>query len=59
MAFIGRRLLVALGVVLVATIVIFALVSARGDPLRALRHRPGVSTQTISNLEHEYHLDEA
>jgi peptide/nickel transport system permease protein len=59
MAFIGRRLLVALGVVLVATIVIFALVSARGDPLRALRHRPGVSTQTINNLEHEYHLDEA
>jgi peptide/nickel transport system permease protein len=58
MAFIGRRLLVALGVVLVATIVIFALVSARGDPLRALRHRPGVSTQTITNLEHEYHLDE-
>jgi peptide/nickel transport system permease protein len=58
MAFIGRRLLVALGVVLVATIVIFALVSARGDPLRSLRHRPGVSTQTITNLEHEYHLDE-
>jgi peptide/nickel transport system permease protein len=59
LAFIGRRLLVALAVVLVATIVIFALVSARGDPLRALRHRPGVSTQTIANLEHEYHLDES
>ena len=59
MAFIGRRLLVALAVVLVATMVIFALVSARGDPLRALRHRPGVSTQTIKNLEHEYHLDKS
>jgi peptide/nickel transport system permease protein len=58
MAFIGRRLLVALAVVLVATIVIFALVSARGDPLSALRHRPGVSAQTVRNLEHEYHLDE-
>ena len=59
MAFIGRRLLVALAVVLAATIVIFALVAARGDPLRALRHRPGVSTETIANLEHEYHLDES
>ena len=38
---------------------IFALVAARGDPLRALRHRPGVSTETIANLEHEYHLDES
>ncbi len=59
MAFIGRRLLVALAVVLAATIVIFALVAARGDPLRAFRHRPGVSTETIANLEHEYHLDES
>ena len=59
MAFIGRRLVVALAVVLLATIVVFALVSARGDPLRALRHRPGVSTQTVANLEHEYHLDES
>ena len=59
MAFIGRRLVVALAVVLLATIVVFALVSARGDPLRDLRHRPGVSSQTINNLEHEYHLDES
>jgi peptide/nickel transport system permease protein len=59
LGFIGRRLLVALGVVLVATMVIFALVSARGDPLQSLRHRPGVSSQTIENLEHEYHLDES
>ena len=58
-AFIGRRLVVALAVVLLATIVVFALVSARGDPLRELRHRPGVSQQTIRNLEHEYHLDES
>lgn len=56
--FIGRRLLVAVPVVLLATIVLFALVSARGDPLRDLRHRPGISQQTIHNLEREYHLDE-
>jgi peptide/nickel transport system permease protein len=58
-AFIGRRLLVAVPVVVIATIVVFALVSARGDPLRELRHRPAVSEQTIRNLEHEYHLDES
>ena len=43
----------------VSTIVVFALVSARGDPLKELRHRPGVSQQTLQNLEHEYHLDES
>jgi peptide/nickel transport system permease protein len=58
-AFIGRRLLVAIPVVLLATLVVFLLVSARGDPLRDLRHRPGVSQQTVRNLEHEYHLDES
>jgi peptide/nickel transport system permease protein len=58
-AFIGRRLLVAIPVVMVATIVLFALVSARGDPLRDFRHRPAVSQQTLQNLEHEYHLDES
>ena len=57
--FIGRRLLVAVPVVLLATMVLFALVSARGDPLRDLRHRPAVSQQTIRNLEREYHLDES
>jgi len=55
----GRRLLVAVPVVILATMVVFALVSARGDPLKDLRHRPGVSQQTIRNLEHEYHLDES
>lgn len=56
-AFVARRLVTALVVVLLATIVVFALVSARGDPLKDLRHRPGVSQQTLRNLEHEYHLD--
>jgi peptide/nickel transport system permease protein len=56
-AFILRRLLVAVPVVLVATLVVFLLVAARGDPLRDFRHRPTVSQQTIRNLEDEYHLD--
>ena len=57
--FIVRRLVTALVVVLLATIVVFALVSARGDPLRDLRHRPGVSQVTLHNLERQYHLDES
>jgi peptide/nickel transport system permease protein len=56
-AYIGRRLLVAVPVVVLATLVVFLLVSARGDPLRDFRHKPTVSQQTIRNLEHEYHLD--
>jgi len=58
-AFVVRRLVSALVVVLVATVVVFALVSARGDPLQQLRHRPGVSQVTLRNLEREYHLDES
>ena len=56
-AYIGRRLLVSIPVVILATIIVFVLVTARGDPLRDYRHKPGVSQQTIENLEHEYHLD--
>jgi len=58
-AYIGRRLLAAIPVVILATIIVFALVSARGDPLGEFRHRPGVSRQTLHNLEHQYHLDES
>jgi peptide/nickel transport system permease protein len=58
-AFVVRRLLFAVPVVLLATLTVFLLVSARGDPLRDLRHRPTVSQQTIRNLEHEYHLDKS
>ena len=53
-----RRLLVAIPVVLVATFVVFLLVSARGDPLQDLRLTPGASEATVENLEREYHLDE-
>ena len=56
--FVARRLLVAIPVVLLATLIVFLLVTATGDPLADLRTRPGTSTQTIRNLEAEYHLDE-
>ncbi len=57
--FVARRLLVAVPVVLVATALAFALVSAQGDPLRDYRAQGNASPQTIRNLEHEYHLDES
>ncbi len=57
--YVGRRLLVAIPVVILATIVVFALVSARGDPLQQYRNRPGVSEQSIENLERKYHLDDS
>ena len=58
-AYVLRRLLFAVPVILLATLTVFLLVSARGDPLRDFRHRPNVSQQTIKNLEHEYHLDKS
>ena len=58
-AYVGRRLLVSIPVVVLATVIVFVLVSARGDPLNEFRHRAGVSQQTVRNLEHEYHLDKS
>jgi peptide/nickel transport system permease protein len=56
--FIARRLLVAIPVVVVATLVVFLLVTAQGDPLREDRTRPGFDPQTLRNLEDQYHLDD-
>ena len=56
--FVVRRLLVAIPVVLLATLIVFLLVSATGDPLADLRTNPAVSSQEITHLEHQYHLDE-
>jgi peptide/nickel transport system permease protein len=56
--FIARRLLVAIPVVLLATLVVFLLVTATGDPLADLRIQPGVSPQTLARLEEQYHLDD-
>jgi peptide/nickel transport system permease protein len=56
--FVVVRLLVSIPVLLLATVIVFALVSFRGDPLAELRGRPLVSQETIRQLEEEYHLDE-
>jgi peptide/nickel transport system permease protein len=56
-AFVARRLVTAVVVVVLATLVVFALVSAQGDPLQKYRDRR-VDPQTLQNLEEQYHLDE-
>ncbi|HEX5586377.1 MAG TPA: ABC transporter permease [Acidimicrobiia bacterium] len=56
--FVARRLLVAIPVVLVATFVVFLLVSATGDPLADIRTQPATDPQTVRLLEEQYHLND-
>jgi peptide/nickel transport system permease protein len=49
---------VAIPVVVVATLIVFLLVTAQGDPLREYRTRPGFDPQTLQNLEDQYHLED-
>jgi peptide/nickel transport system permease protein len=54
--FVVRRLLTAIVVVLVATFVVFALVSARGSPVDRFSVRR-IDPTTRQNLIEQYHLD--
>ena len=56
-AYAARRLLSAIPIVVLATLIVFLLVSATGDPLAEARRRPGVATATIERREQQYHLD--
>ena len=58
--FIARRVLVAIPLLFAASILTFIMVINIGEPqkLEDLRTKPGVSPQTISNLEHQYGLDQ-
>ena len=56
-AYTVRRLFVAVPIVFLATLIVFLLVSARGDPLADERRRVGVSEQAIEARERQYHLD--
>ena len=55
--FIARRLLVAVPVVLLATMIVFGLVTASGNPLPP--PSPKYDQETLANLRREYHLDES
>lgn len=64
LAYIVRRLLIAIPIVLVSTILVFLMVSLSGDPLSDLRfsvkqkNSPAVAAQIIQNEEHRLRLDQ-
>ena len=57
-AFILRRLLYSIPVLVAASFLIFVSVSAAGDPLSTLKQNPLVSQQTLENIRERKHLDE-
>ncbi|MGH9277658.1 MAG: ABC transporter permease [Acidimicrobiales bacterium] len=57
LGFVVRRVLLAIPVVVLATIAVFALVNVRGDPLARIRQNPSADPATIAQLTDEYHLD--
>jgi peptide/nickel transport system permease protein len=54
----ARRLLLAIPVLALASVVVFFGVSSVGDPLHSLRLQRGASEQTIQNIIERKHLDE-
>jgi len=58
LTYVIRRLLYSVVVVVAASFLIFTFVSVSGDPLAALKMKPGISEQTIHNIEQRKHLDE-
>ncbi len=58
LTYIIRRLLYSVVVLIAASIIVFTFVSVSGDPLGYLRMQPGISQQTIRNIEKRKHLDQ-
>ena len=59
LSFVIRRLLVSIPVVIAASIFVFVLVAASGDPLAELRAQPNVSAETIALREAQLNLDKS
>jgi peptide/nickel transport system permease protein len=56
--YILRRLLYSIPVLFAASFLVFAMVSATGDPLGTLKMTPNISPQTIDLITERKHLDE-
>jgi peptide/nickel transport system permease protein len=56
-AFIVRRLLYSIPVLLATSFLIFAAVSLSGDPAARVKQNPKFSQQTVDQLKHKYKLD--
>lgn len=57
LAFIVRRMLIAIPILFLSSLLVFMLVTASGDPLEDLRLRPGIQQSVINQREHELGLD--
>ena len=55
--YIIRRLLYSIPVLFAASFLVFAMVSATGDPLGTLKMTPNISQQTIDLITEKKHLD--
>jgi ABC-type dipeptide/oligopeptide/nickel transport system permease component len=58
LTYVVRRLLYSVVVLVAASFLIFCFVSLAGDPLATLKMRPGISQETIRNIEQRKHLDQ-
>jgi peptide/nickel transport system permease protein len=56
-AYVIRRVLYSIPVLIVSTFLSFTFISLAGDPRANLRANPNFSVQTYNMLEHKYHLD--
>ena len=56
--YIIRRLLYSIPVLFAASFLVFAMVSATGDPLGTLKMTPNISQETIQLITEKKHLDE-
>jgi peptide/nickel transport system permease protein len=56
--YIIRRILYSIPVLFAASFLVFAMVSATGDPLATLKMTPNISQQTIDLITEKKHLDE-
>ena len=59
LAYIARRVLYSVPVLLVSSFLSFTFVSLAGDPRANLLQNPRVSQLTLRVLEHQYHLDQS
>src|SRR3954451_11393543 len=57
LAYILRRVMYSVPVLVVSTFLSFTFISLAGDPTANIRSNPQFSTVTLAHLQHEYHLD--
>jgi peptide/nickel transport system permease protein len=57
-AYVGRRVLYSIPVLIVSSFLSFTFISLAGDPTANIRAAPNFSQQTLHLLQHQYHLDQ-